>query len=108
MRNKLILDSAQRHVPSAFKQGKSMSEQLREERMRIEKSAISRRATAAEVGAPKVFKKRDNMPYTAFSIKLKNELGDKVRQFAKVQKITASEFVRQAVKAYINQLGGEA
>lgn len=42
MRNKLILDSAQRHVPSAFKQGKSMSEQLREERMRIEKSAIKR------------------------------------------------------------------
>ena len=93
---------------TAFTKGIPMSVQLRKEKLELEKTAISRRATAAEVGAPKVFKKRDNMPYTAFSIKLKNELGDKVRQFAKVQKITASEFVRQAVKAYINQLGGDA
>lgn len=40
MRNKLILDSAARHTPTAFRPGISLSEQLREERLRIEKSAI--------------------------------------------------------------------
>ena len=40
MRNKLILDSAQRHVPSAFKHGKSMSEQLRQERMELQSTAL--------------------------------------------------------------------
>lgn len=35
-----LFDNADRHEPSAFKRGKSMSQQLREERERIEKSAI--------------------------------------------------------------------
>lgn len=88
---------------TSFKKGIPMSVQLRKEKLELEKTAISRRATAAEVGAPRV---KRSAKFEAFSIKFQHELGDKVREYAEKNNLTASELVRRAVKEYINKIGG--
>lgn len=87
---------------TAFKQGSSMSEQLRKEKAEVERTAIARRATKKELQAPIIHGKREPGKYEAFSIKLPNDLAQMVRDAAKVRNLTNSGLIRVALQIYLN------
>lgn len=86
---------------TAFKQGSSMSEQLRKEKDEVERSAIARRATKKELQAPIIRVKKEPGKYEAFSIKLPNDLAQMVRDAAKVRKLTNAGLIRVALQIYL-------
>lgn len=61
-----IIDNAARHEPTAFKKGKSMSEQLREERAMIENSAKIQPRRYSKKNHPGILNHMANVEMHAF------------------------------------------